>query len=149
MPTEVTQLPHFRTLITGHTYVIADFYASWCPPCKTIAPIYNRLSSSYAVPGKFAFIKVNVDEAREIAAEHGIQAMPTFLLFKNCKKVEEIRGADPRALRSVIERVAEEIKNSKEEKKTEEKTKDGEPARKKSGGGEGLSMLERLMQKKK
>ena len=149
MLTEVTQPLHFYTLLTGHTYVIADFYASWCPPCKTIAPIYNRLSSSYAIPGKFAFIKVNVDEAREIATEYGIQAMPTFLLFKKGKKIEEIRGADPRALKSVIERVAGEVNSAEGEKTMEDSTKDAEPVRKKTGSGEGLSMLERLMQKKK
>lgn len=159
MPTEVTQSLHFRTLLSGHTYLIADFYATWCPPCKTIAPIYNQLSTAHAQAGKFAFVKVNVDEAREIAAQYGIQAMPTFLLFKNGKQVEEIKGADPRKLKSVIESASADLKTSgraapetqKTEKTTDDATANDRPApeKKVAGNGDGLSMLERLMQKKK
>lgn len=152
MPTEVTAPLHFRTLLTGHTYVIADFYATWCPPCKQIAPIYNQLSTSHSVPGKLAFVKVNVDEAREIAAQYGIQAMPTFLLFKDGKQIEEIKGADPRKLKTVIEGVAAELKSQGGNggKTTNGSMKDDEPVKEKeSNGGDGLSMLERLMQKKK
>ena len=156
MPTEVTQPLHFRTLLTGHTYLIADFYATWCPPCKQIAPIYDQLSTTYAAPGKFAFVKVNVDEAREIAAQYGIQAMPTFLLFKDGKQVEEIKGADPRKLKTVIESASAELKRSggaapkapEKEKTTDDLTKD-EPAKEKASNDDGLSMLERLMQKNK
>ncbi|KAF9700413.1 hypothetical protein EKO04_001926 [Ascochyta lentis] len=152
MPTEVTQALHFRTLLSGHTYLIADFYATWCPPCKTIAPIYQQLSTAHAQSGKFAFVKVNVDEAREIAAQYGIQAMPTFLLFKNGKQIEEIKGADPRKLKAVIESASAELKssgasapNAQEEKPV---TDDKPVPEKKAAGNDGLSMLERLMQKK-
>ncbi len=153
MPTEVTQSLHFRTLLSGHTYLIADFYATWCPPCKQIAPIYNQLSTAHSAPGKFAFVKVNVDEAREIAAQYGIQAMPTFLLFKDGKQIEEIKGADPRKLKSVIESASADLKSSgSTAPKAEEKVQpasDEKPAEKKAGNDDGLSMLERLMQKNK
>jgi thioredoxin 1 len=156
MPTEVTAPLHFRTLLSGHTYLIADFYATWCPPCKTIAPIYNQLSTTHAVPGKFAFVKVNVDEAREIASQYGIQAMPTFLLFKDGKQVEEVKGADPRKLKSIIESAAAEVKSAQPaaaQKTTAQNDKtptDDKPAEKKPANeGDELSMLERLMQKKK
>lgn len=154
MPTEVTQPLHFRTLLSAHTYLIADFYATWCPPCKTIAPIYTQLSTTHA-SSSFAFVKINVDEAREIAAQYGIQAMPTFLLFKDGKQVEEVKGADPRKLRSVVESASMEMKSSTGAKPgvKEEKSEGGDgkkPAeRKAEGGADGLSMLERLMQKKK
>ncbi|KAH6642080.1 thioredoxin [Boeremia exigua] len=153
MPTEVTQSLHFRTLLSGHTYLIADFYATWCPPCKQIAPIYNQLSTTHSAPGKFAFVKVNVDEAREISAQYGIQAMPTFLLFKDGKQIEEIKGADPRKLTSAIESASADLKRSggaapkaQEEKKSVTEDK---PAEKKASNDDGLSMLERLMQKNK
>jgi thioredoxin 1 len=77
MPTEISAPLHFRTLLNAHTYLIADFYATWCPPCKTIAPIYEQLSKTHASAGKFAFVKVNVDEQREIAAQYGVSALPT------------------------------------------------------------------------
>ena len=152
MPTEVTKSLHFRTLLSGHTYLIADFYATWCPPCKTIAPIYNQLSTAHAAPGKFAFVKVNVDEAREIAAQYGIQAMPTFLLFKDGKQIEEIKGADPRQLKSVIENATADLKSSgaaAPKAQEEQKASEEKPAEKKASNDDGLSMLERLMQKNK
>jgi thioredoxin 1 len=117
MPTEISAPLHFRTLLTAHTYLIADFYATWCPPCKQIAPLYAQLSTAYASPGTFAFVKINVDEQREIAAQYGVSAMPTFMLFKGGKKVEEVRGADVRALRGVVERVAGEVTRAKLEEK--------------------------------
>ncbi|KAF1944754.1 thioredoxin-domain-containing protein [Clathrospora elynae] len=110
MPTEILAPLHFRTLLNAHTYLIADFYATWCPPCKQIAPIYNQLSATYSTPGQFAFVKVNVDEQREIAGQYGVTAMPTFMLFKGGKKVEEVRGADVRGLKGVVERVGAEMK---------------------------------------
>ncbi|KAI4650306.1 uncharacterized protein J4E79_009575 [Alternaria viburni] len=116
MPTEISAPLHFRTLLNGHTYLIADFYATWCPPCKQIAPIYNQLSTTHASPGKFAFVKVNVDEQREIAGQYGVTAMPTFMVFKDGKKIEEIRGADVRALKAAVEKVAGELGKVKEEK---------------------------------
>ncbi|EMD64993.1 hypothetical protein COCSADRAFT_36342 [Bipolaris sorokiniana ND90Pr] len=129
MPTEISAPLHFHTLLNAHTYLIADFYATWCPPCKQIAPVYNQFSNTRSVPGKFAFVKINVDEQREIAAQYGVTAMPTFMLFKNGKKVEEVRGADVRGLKGMVEKAGGEVKamgvEKKEEKKTEgEKTKE-------------------------
>jgi thioredoxin 1 len=110
MPTEISAPLHFRTLLNTHTYLIADFYATWCPPCKQIAPIYNQLSTTHSSLGKFAFVKVNVDEQREIAGQYGVTAMPTFMLFKDGKKVDEVRGADVRALKAAVEKVAGEAR---------------------------------------
>ncbi|KAF2027461.1 thioredoxin-domain-containing protein [Setomelanomma holmii] len=133
MPTEISAPLHFRTLLNAHTYLIADFYATWCPPCKQIAPIYAQLSTQHSSAGNFAFVKVNVDEQRELAAQYGVTAMPTFLVFKDGKKVEEIRGADIRALKGVVERAGNDLKATTpkakpaEEKKAEveEKTVSG------------------------
>ena len=125
MPTEISAPLHLRTLLNAHTYLIADFYATWCPPCKQIAPIYNQLSTTHAAPGAFAFVKINVDEQREIAGQYGVTAMPTFMLFKEGKKVEEVRGADVRKLKEVVERVAGEVKRARvQENKVEEKAQE-------------------------
>ena len=150
MPTEISAPLHFTTLLNAHTYLIADFYATWCPPCKQIAPIYNQLSTTHASPGKFAFVKINVDEQNELAAKYGVTAMPTFLVFKNGKKVQEVRGADVRGLKMVVEGAAADIKASQPkaaetnapepkqaEAKVEEKRADGEE--KTVSGSYGLS----------
>ena len=124
MPTEISAPLHFRTLLNAHTYLIADFYATWCPPCKQIAPVYNQFSNTHSAPGKFAFVKINVDEQREIAAQYGVTAMPTFMLFKDGKKVEEVRGADVRGLKAMVEKASGDVKAMEEKaKKTEEAKK--------------------------
>ncbi|EOA87420.1 hypothetical protein ACJQWK_10367 [Exserohilum turcicum] len=120
MATEISAPLHFRTLLTAHTYLIADFYATWCPPCKQIAPIYSQLAGAHATPAKLAFVKVNVDEQREVAGQYGVTAMPTFMLFKDGNKVQEVRGADVRALRACVEGVAAQVKAGRKEVGEEE-----------------------------
>ena len=65
----------------GDKPCIIDFYASWCGPCKMIAPILDELAADYA--GKVSIVKVNVDENQESPAKFGIRGIPTLLLFKN------------------------------------------------------------------
>jgi thioredoxin 1 len=135
MPTEISAPLHLQTLLNAHTYLIVDFYATWCPPCKQIAPIYNQLSTTHSSPGKFTFVKVNVDEQREIAGQYGVTAMPTFMLFRAGKMVEEVRGADVRKLKEIVERTGREVRitgaeaapeTKEQERKTdEEKTVSG------------------------
>jgi thioredoxin 1 len=144
MPTEVTSALHLRTLLSSHTYLIADFYATWCPPCKTIAPIFEQLSTSTAsspAANKIAFVKINVDEQREIAAEYGITAMPTFLVFKDSKVTETIRGANPPALKQVVQKAVADVGSQKEEAKPAPATKAPVQEKKDTSG---LSMAERL-----
>ncbi|KAF2646085.1 thioredoxin-domain-containing protein [Massarina eburnea CBS 473.64] len=121
-PTEIIAPLHFHTLLKGHTYLIADFYATWCPPCKTIAPVYEALANAHSSAGTVAFVKVNVDAQKEVAAQYGIQAMPTFLVFREGSKVEEIKGADVRTLKRVVEGVVGEVGRSR---KVEEGKKEG------------------------
>ncbi|KAF2786519.1 thioredoxin-domain-containing protein [Melanomma pulvis-pyrius CBS 109.77] len=115
-PTEISAPLHFRTLLTSHTYLVADFYATWCPPCKQIAPIYNNLSNTHSSPSAFAFVKINVDEQPEISAQYGIQSLPTFLLFKDGKVVQEIKGAFPAVLKKAVEAAAVDAKAALEAK---------------------------------
>ncbi|EEH60844.1 uncharacterized protein MICPUCDRAFT_50406 [Micromonas pusilla CCMP1545] len=71
--------------------VLVDFTASWCGPCKMIAPFFEELAAKY--PG-VVFVKVDVDDLDDVAAECGISAMPTFQLYSNGVKVQELTGAD-------------------------------------------------------
>lgn len=70
----VTSPLHFRTLASSSTYLIVDFYADWCGPCKVISPIFEQLATSETKPGKIIFAKVNVDTQREVAGQYGISA---------------------------------------------------------------------------
>ncbi len=86
--------------------VLVDFWAEWCGPCKMVAPILDELAGEYA--GRVKMGKVNVDEAQDLAAEYGIRAIPTMLLFKDGQVVEQIVGLRSKPdLKSKLDGVAE------------------------------------------
>jgi len=74
--------------------ILVDFWAEWCGPCRMVAPVLEKLATEYQ--GKARIGKVNVDEQSSLAARYGIQSIPTMLLFKNGKVVEQYVGAAPR-----------------------------------------------------
>ncbi|KAG4431733.1 hypothetical protein IFR05_012788 [Cadophora sp. M221] len=90
----------FATALKDNKIVVLDCFATWCGPCKVIAPQVVKFSDEF--PGAH-FAKLDVDEVPDVAQELGIRAMPTFLIFKDGEKVKEVVGANPNALKSAIE----------------------------------------------
>jgi thioredoxin 1 len=70
--------------------VLVDFWASWCGPCRMIAPVVEEIADDYA--GKITVGKLNVDEQSEIAAKYGVMSIPTLLLFQNGQAVDKVVG---------------------------------------------------------
>jgi thioredoxin 1 len=85
--------------------VLVDFWAEWCGPCKMIAPLLDELADEY--DGKVKVGKVNIDEQQSLAAEYGIRAIPTLLLFNKGQVADQIVGArSKRDFKASLDRVA-------------------------------------------
>lgn len=74
--------------------VVVDFFATWCPPCKMLAPIFDELSLE--MEGRVKFIKVDVDSSTNIANEYNITNVPAIVIFKNGEKKEMLVGFRPK-----------------------------------------------------
>ena len=87
---------NFEAEITGSKGVsIVDFGATWCQPCKALAPIIEELASEYAGRAKIA--KCDIDESAELASKMGIMSVPTIIFFRDGKKVDSMLGNHPKS----------------------------------------------------
>ncbi|MFN8652256.1 MAG: thioredoxin [Gemmatimonadales bacterium] len=80
--------------------VVVDFWATWCGPCRAVAPVIEKLAEDYA--GKVKVLKLDTDANQMTAMKFNIRSIPTILLFKDGKVADGVIGADPR-LRSILE----------------------------------------------
>jgi thioredoxin 1 len=89
---QITDDQFQSTIAQGVTLV--DFWAPWCGPCKMIAPILDELAGE--LQGKAKIVKINVDDNPVVAGQFGIMSIPTLLLFKDGKKVDQKVGGQPK-----------------------------------------------------
>ena len=111
MPEYIKTYKEFQNLLEKNAdkLVVVDFTATWCGPCQTIAPYFEKLSETYK---EAVFVKVDVDENDETSEHCGIQGMPTFQFYRKQKKIDQIVGANKKNLEETVKKHVE----TKEEK---------------------------------
>lgn len=101
----LTQENFAAQVLQSQSPVLVDFWAEWCGPCKMIAPVLDELADEY--DGRARIGKVNIDEQQGLAAEYGVRAIPTLLLFHKGQVADQIVGArSKRDLKASLDRVA-------------------------------------------
>ena len=86
---------NFESLKNGAEPLVVDFWATWCGPCRMIAPVISELAEEFN--GKITVGKCDVEENEELAVEFGIRNIPTILFFKGGQMVDKIVGAQSKA----------------------------------------------------
>lgn len=88
--------------------VFVDFWAEWCGPCRMVSPVVEELASEY--DGKVNFVKVNVDEANELASRYNVFSIPTLAIFSKGQVVsQQVGAASKESYKNMIERALEKI----------------------------------------
>ena len=91
----LTEATFDETLATTDELLLVDFWATWCGPCRAIAPVLDALERDQA--GRVRVAKVNVDDEPALAARYGVRSIPTILFVKDGRVVDTVIGAVPRA----------------------------------------------------
>jgi thioredoxin 1 len=101
--TSIRSMDEFRKVINDETrFVVVDFSAAWCGPCKVILPYIQELAKG-DLSAHIAFCKVDVDDTPDVAEYCGVSAMPTFMAYKNGVKVGQTTGANKANLNQFLD----------------------------------------------
>jgi thioredoxin 1 len=103
MVVEITEESKFIELVADEKngYVLVDFFAQWCGPCKQFSPTLERLSKEWP---NVDFYKVDIENLTEVASQENIRSMPTFILYFNGIEVEKVIGASEKLLLKLLEK---------------------------------------------
>ena len=92
MVKEINGLKEWNEVVNNNKKVLVDVYATWCGPCKMLAPIVNKVSEDVS---DLTVVKIDIDENEDIAAKYGVEAIPTLLVFNNGELVNKNVGFIP------------------------------------------------------
>ena len=94
-----------ETVMKAGQAVLVDFWAEWCGPCKRLGPTIEALATEYQ--GKLKVAKLDVDNNQQVSMQYGIRSIPTLLIFKGGKVVEQVVGAVPKKI--LVEKVSKHL----------------------------------------
>lgn len=89
---DIDSVSSFRNLLSASEVIVADFYATWCPPCKTLEPLLHSLAEDPQWKGKVTFVRVDVDQFTELAEEYDVGGIPDVRFFYKGKMINKIIG---------------------------------------------------------
>jgi len=90
-------------VINSDVPVFVDFWAEWCGPCRMVSPVVEELATDY--DGKVKFVKVNVDEANELASKYNVFSIPTLILLNTCEIVcQQVGAASKESYKNMIDK---------------------------------------------
>ena len=90
---EITEAGFQNEVLASPQPVLVDFFAPWCGPCRALAPALEAIAKTY--DGRLKVVKINVDDAGELAAQYRIQGVPTLMVFRGGKVVDSMVGVPP------------------------------------------------------
>ena len=93
MAVEHISQSNFDEVVSGTEVVLVDFFATWCNPCKILAPVLDQISES--LPENRKIVKIDIDENMEAARKFGVMSIPTLILFKNGQAAQPLVGVRP------------------------------------------------------
>lgn len=99
MVKEVSSKQEFDAAVSSDGLVVVDFFATWCGPCKMLAPMLDKFDAEYT---NVTFIKVDVEKVGEAAQEYSVTSMPTIIFFKGGKEIQKVIGVNPGALKQAL-----------------------------------------------
>lgn len=100
---EINDAEFKKEVLESSEPVLVDFWATWCAPCRAIAPTVEDLATRHK--GKLKVMKVNIDDNQDTPQQYGIRSIPTLLLFRNGQVVEQIVGANKAKIEAAVAKV--------------------------------------------
>lgn len=97
---QLNNLVEFNRALDSPNLSVFDFYATWCAPCKAVAPTIEKFSEQYT---DVAFYKIDIDQASELAAEYNIASVPTFVFGKDGGKLKSVAGANVEKIKEALD----------------------------------------------